>query len=85
VEGQTAPRRQNDRTTRNTQHKADVAKLQNGAALLIDDSDQYDHDRDHQQNVYEATHGVRGNYSQQPQNEHDDSNGIKHDLVLSFS
>jgi hypothetical protein len=52
--------------------------------LSVDDSDQYDHDRDHQQNVYEATHGVRGNYSQQPQNEHDDCNGIKHDLFLSL-
>jgi hypothetical protein len=54
------------------------------ATLSVDDSDQYDHDRDHQQNVYEAPHGVRGNYSQQPQNEHDDSNGIKHDLFLSL-
>jgi hypothetical protein len=34
AEGQTIPHRQSDRTTRNTQHKADVAKLQNGAALF---------------------------------------------------
>jgi hypothetical protein len=53
------------------------------ATLSVDDSDQYDHDRDHQQNVYEAAHGVRGNDSQQPQNEHDDGNGIEHDLFLS--
>jgi hypothetical protein len=49
-------------------------------ALTIDDSEQDNHDGNHQQNVNEAAHGVRSDQPQQPQDEHYYSNGIEHDV-----
>jgi hypothetical protein len=49
-------------------------------ALSPDYSQQDNHDRNHQQNVNEAAHGVRGDQPQQPQDEHYYGNGIEHDV-----
>jgi hypothetical protein len=45
---------------------------------------QYNHDSDYQQNVNEPTHGVRSYQPQQPQDKHNNGNGIKHDIHLSI-
>jgi len=34
--------------------------------------------------MYEAAHGVRSDQSEQPQDKHDNGNGIEHDSVLSI-
>jgi hypothetical protein len=52
-------------------------------ASSVDHSEQDNHDRDDQQNVYETAHGVGSDKPQYPQDEHDDGDGIKHD-VYSF-
>jgi hypothetical protein len=54
------------------------------AASSVNYSQQDNHDSDHQQNVNETAHGIRSNYPQQPQDEHNDGNGIKHDIDLSI-
>jgi hypothetical protein len=41
----------------------------------IDDPDQNHHDGNHQQNMDEATYCIRGNQSQQPQDDENDSDG----------
>jgi hypothetical protein len=52
--------------------------------LSIDHSQQDHHDSDHQKNVYETTHGVGSDQAKQPQDEHNDGNGIEHDSDLSI-
>jgi hypothetical protein len=47
-------------------------------------SQQDNHDGDHQQNVNETAHGVGSDQAKQPQDEHNDGNGIEHDIDLSF-
>jgi hypothetical protein len=54
------------------------------AASSVNHPQQDNHDSDHQQNVNETTHGVRSNHPQQPQDKHNDGNGIKHDIDLSI-
>jgi hypothetical protein len=49
-----------------------------------DDPEQNHDNCDYQQNVNETAHGVGCNQSKQPQDNHDDSDGIKHDVVLSL-
>jgi hypothetical protein len=49
-------------------------------ALSSNDSQQDNHDGNHQQYVNESAHGVRSNQPQQPQDEHYYSDGIKHDV-----
>jgi hypothetical protein len=53
-------------------------------ASTPNDPQQDDHDGDHQQNVNKATHGVRRDQTQQPQDEHHYGNGIEHDIDLSM-
>lgn len=52
------------------------------SSSTFDDPQQYNHNGNHQKNMDKATHGVSGDQSQQPQDKHDDSNGIEHDIVL---
>jgi hypothetical protein len=49
----------------------------------VDHSQQDDHDSDHQQDMDEAAHGVSSDQPEQPQDEHNNGNGIKHDIDLS--
>jgi hypothetical protein len=53
------------------------------AKLFVNNSQQHNYNCDHQQNVDETAHGVRGNQTQQPQDEHNNGNDIKHDIDLS--
>lgn len=46
--------------------------------LFVNYTEQDNHDRDYQQNVNESSHRVRADQSQQPEDEHDNGNGIKH-------
>jgi hypothetical protein len=52
-------------------------------ASSVNHPEQNYHDSDNQQNMNEATHGVRSDYPKQPQDEHNDGNGIEHDIYLS--
>jgi hypothetical protein len=45
----------------------------------VNQSNQNYHDCDYQQYVNETTHGSGSNQAQQPQDEHNDCNGIEHD------
>ena len=47
-------------------------------ASSADDSEQHNHDGDHQQDVDESAKGVGRYQPQQPQNEQNDGNGIEH-------
>jgi hypothetical protein len=44
----------------------------------LNDSDQYHHDRDDQENVNESAHGVRGDQAKQPEDNQDNRNSFKH-------
>ena len=48
--------------------------------LSVYNSHQHNDNRDNQQDVNETPHGVRGNQSQNPQDEHYNSNGIEHNI-----
>jgi hypothetical protein len=50
----------------------------------VNQSKQDHHDGDHQKNVNETAHSVGSNQSKQPQDEHNDGNGIEHDSDLSI-
>jgi hypothetical protein len=53
-------------------------------ALSLYYPQQDNHNSNHQQNVDETTHGGGCDQTQQPQDEHNYSNGIKHDFNLSL-
>jgi len=47
-------------------------------APALNDSYQYHHDRDDQENVNESAHGVRGNQAKQPEDDQDNRNSSEH-------
>jgi hypothetical protein len=56
-------------------------KLQGASAL--DDTDQDHHDGNDQENMDESSHRIRGKHPDQPQNDQDNGNSLKH-LTPSF-
>src|SRR5438309_11838848 len=58
----------------------DAWMLQNSSALNY--ADEHDHDRDYQQDMNEATRGVRRNQSEHPQNQKNDSDSPKHRFTV---
>jgi hypothetical protein len=51
----------------------------------VNQSNQNYHDCDHQQNVNETAHGFGSDQAKQPQDEHNNGNGIEHDSILSIN
>jgi hypothetical protein len=47
-------------------------------ASASNDTNQYHHDRDNQEDMNESAHGVRADKTQQPEDNQDDCNGLKH-------
>jgi hypothetical protein len=47
-------------------------------ASALNDTNQNDHDRDDQEGMNESAHGVRGNKTQNPEDDQDDGNGLEH-------
>jgi len=66
------------------QPKSLLKELLRKVLLTVNQSQQNDYDSNHQQNVDETTHSVRSNQPQQPQDKHNNGNGIKHDINLSI-
>jgi hypothetical protein len=55
-----------------------------GDGSTLDQPDDENHDRDHQENVDEAAHGVARNQTQEPENQQDDEYGPEHGVVSSY-
>lgn len=53
-------------------------------ATSVDDLEQDDDDRDHQQDVDEAADGGRGRSPEQPQDEQYDGDGVEHGILRSL-
>jgi hypothetical protein len=47
-------------------------------ASTLNDTNQNDHDRDDQERMNESAHGVRGDKTQNPEDDQDDGNGFEH-------
>jgi hypothetical protein len=47
-------------------------------ASTLNDTNQNDHNRDDQEGMNESAHGVRGNKTQNPEDDQDDGNGLEH-------
>jgi len=57
-----------------------VTVLSPGAlcASTLNDTHQNDHNRDDQERMNESAHGIRGNKTQNPEDDQDDGNGLEH-------
>jgi len=47
-------------------------------ASTLNDTNQNDHNRDDQESMNESAHGVRGDKTQNPEDDQDDGNGLEH-------
>lgn len=71
-----APRRDNSSFIEGTGKADGRPELQDTAAL--DDAKQYHDDGNHQQDVNEPANGIAGHETEQPEDEQDEGDGIKH-------
>jgi hypothetical protein len=55
-----------------------------GDGSTLDQADDENHDRDHEENVDEAAHGVARNQTQEPENQQDDEYGPEHGVFSSY-